>query len=107
MVRALRAAERGCDLAEIGVHEREVVGLIVALSLREALERAEHLGAQSSCLASEGARDTRGDRLLGEHGRDALVAGELGELTEARRVGLGVGRQAGDPPWRGAERVAA
>ena len=44
----------------------------------------------------EGLRDARRDRLLGEHGRDALVAGELRELAEARRVGLGVGRQAGD-----------
>ena len=84
------AAERGCDLAEVGVHEREVVGLVGALSLREALERAEHLGAQPSCVASKRLRDARRDRLLGEHGRDALVAGEL---RRARRGAPGRARR--------------
>src|SRR5436190_14507680 len=96
MLRAFRATERGGDLAEVGVHEREVVGLVSSLLLAEALERAEDLGAQPARVASERLRDARRDRLLGEHRRDALVAGELGELTEARRVGFGVGRQAGD-----------
>src|SRR2546423_7731434 len=95
MLRARGAAERGCDLLEVGVHEAEVVGLVGALLLAEALEGTEHLRAQPTGVASEGLRDARRDRLLGEHGRDALVAGELCELAQARRVGLLVRRQAG------------
>ena len=43
MLRARGAAERGCDLLEVGVHEAEVVGLVGALLLAEALERAQQL----------------------------------------------------------------
>src|SRR6266480_7230241 len=95
MLRARGTAERGCDLLEVGVHEREVVGLAGALLLAEALEGAEHICPQPTRFASEGLRDARRDGLLGEHGRDALVAGELCELAQARGVGLLVRRHAG------------
>src|SRR5207245_7529460 len=97
MLRARGAAERGCDLLEVGVHEREVVGLVCALLLAEALEGTEHICSQPTGVAGEGLRDARRARLLGEHSRDALVAGELRELAEARGVGLLVRRQAGHP----------
>src|SRR2546429_9437376 len=97
MLRARGAAERGCDLLEVCVHEREVVGLVCALLLAEALEGTEHICPQPTRVAGDGLRDSRRYRLLGDNGRDALVVAELGELAEARWLGRLVRRQAHNP----------
>ena len=87
----LRAAERVPKLGEIGFHHRDVIVTGVSLLVGERLEGAQHVRAQTPRFARQRLGDVGRDELLGEDGRDAFVAGEIGELGQALRVGLRLG----------------